>query len=548
MSSKIPSLTAAGVTAVGVLWGATRSVAEPQDAPPMPVPPAARPGSPAPSEASRPTVLLLSDGRILQGEIVEDPTGYFLKHKIGVKHFTRRNVLGTFRSLDEVYRFKAGRVPEDDPDEQMKLALWCLEQKLNEPAQKHLTQVLQLSPDNARARSMLLFLADRGLPPGDPAVARTGGDTSADPAAAPASLGTDAGMPRELPRKALDEIRNADRERRRQVGPPVIFDLPPAVAMKRYEEFSRVVHLKLQTHCARCHDADTHPGAFRLVKATARRDLTNDLLLRTNLDATLQLVNPDDPAHSELLSVAALTHPPDGRPVLGGPNHPDYRVLQAWIAGMSRPTTSAPATTGAAAAMAPRLQPVPASDSLTDGFAVGRPGGAPAAAPPDAGPAPITATPRVVAPSGTGAYDIQGLNVQGEAVAPGVPIGTQFPEPGLPKPAGGAGAGAGAGQVITQPDGTQAIRLPNGELVPFITREATRAPRDEATAPAVAPDPAPAAPAQAPAPAAGTPTAPAAPMPAVPPAGTDPAAAAARKKSKIDPNALQKFLQNRGGR
>ena len=32
-------------------------------------------------------VLLLSNGKVLQGEILKDATGYVLKHKIGVMHF-----------------------------------------------------------------------------------------------------------------------------------------------------------------------------------------------------------------------------------------------------------------------------------------------------------------------------------------------------------------------------------------------------------------------------------------------------------------------------
>ena len=52
-------------------------------------------------------------------------------------------------------------------------------------------------------------------------------------------------------------------------GLPVIFDLPPALAVKRADEFARDVHPVLQTACARCHNEQL-PGQFQLIEVKTR--------------------------------------------------------------------------------------------------------------------------------------------------------------------------------------------------------------------------------------------------------------------------------------
>src|SRR5581483_2753946 len=134
MSPKITSLTAAGLTALGMTWAATRGVAEPQapTAPQRPAPSPSVSAVPATAPEGKPTVLLLNNGHVLEGEVFEDDKGYSLRHRLGPMHYARRQVAGAFRSMEETYRFKLARTPLNDPDERMKLAYWCLEHKLPE--------------------------------------------------------------------------------------------------------------------------------------------------------------------------------------------------------------------------------------------------------------------------------------------------------------------------------------------------------------------------------------------------------------------------------
>ena len=239
MSTKIqiPSL-AAGLLGPSSGWSGPRRSASPPRRPRGPPRlrprPGRRPGSPAPS--GPPTVLLLNNGKVLQGEIQKDATGYVLKHKIGVMHFPRRNVERMFHSVAEVYAYKLSLCPENDPDERLKLATWCLEQKMKPEAKAQLQAVLELSPENRRAKAMLGNV-DResvAMPARDSEVVRAGAER----------VEPEPDADRDLNRLREEFARNP-----RAAGTPVIFNLDAPLAVKRYQEFARYVHPVLQRRC-----------------------------------------------------------------------------------------------------------------------------------------------------------------------------------------------------------------------------------------------------------------------------------------------------------
>src|SRR3954464_2439973 len=137
------SLLKVGLTALGSMGLAALSAADPAS-PPATAQPQASAAAPSPS----PTVLSLYDGRVLQGKIQVDDSGYSLLQNGGMLRFRKELVEGAFDSLHEVYRFKAERVPGRDPDERLKLAHWCLAHRLNAEAKAELLAVLELSPGN----------------------------------------------------------------------------------------------------------------------------------------------------------------------------------------------------------------------------------------------------------------------------------------------------------------------------------------------------------------------------------------------------------------
>jgi hypothetical protein len=494
---------------LGLAWSAARVAADgppaltptptPGVAAPAPVPAAPGPDTPAPA------VLLLSTGEVVRGLVEETDEGYLVRTPIGELPYRRRQVEKVFGSIAEVYAYRRGRTPESDPDERLKLAQWCLAQKLHPQAQAELKAVLALNPQDGRARSMLFQLQSaggRGLP-ADAGVQRTGGERVEPPAA--------------LSSTTLKELREAGRNNPLASGMPVIFDLPQAMAVKRYQEFAAYVHPALQRTCAQCHNEEAS-SKFQLIQARTKRDLDNDLLIRANLDAALRLIEPRDPSKSPLLSAAILPHPPSGKPILTGPNHPTYRLLITWVQGLK-------STTATATRPASHPAPAPGGSGVVPASAEGA---APA-------PAQFAADRMAPRPAATPAAPVAAPAVVPEAPATlEVPHSIQFPggeaRQAAPAPAGQMLPGSTAGLPSNPPP-------PAAFAPPTLPRPAAAG---NATAPAAAPA-APGAPKTITVPGLGE-------VPVVDTREGAPApkpADGATKKKKLDPSALQKFMSGR---
>jgi hypothetical protein len=376
----------------------------------------------------------------------------------------------TFGSIHEVYRYKLGRLPRADPDEHMKLAHWCLSQGLNAEATAQLEQVLALHRDHAQARAMLQNLAvtARRAAPSDPEVSRTGRHRHRP------HRGPGPGPARELNSDVLAQIRRDQG----QVPPakPVIFDLPPAQAVRRFQEFAGSVHPELQRHCAKCHN-ERSDRQFQIVEAKSRRDLSNHLLVTTNLDATLRLIDPENPAKSEVLVSAVMPHGPANRPILSGPNDPSYQRLATWIHSLKGPQRPVAAATASA--------PLPTSSP--DGsaaFASERPPSPAREVPTPAAPTIPVATAPPRDPSET-----PRISATHPAVPPDADSGPLPCWEGPIPPGGGPRAGPLARRRpaarCARPAATPGtITLPSGEVVPVDTRALSKKdPADPAGAP-----------------------------------------------------------------
>src|SRR3954452_9824297 len=131
MSPQNPSLIV-GLAAPGLLWLAT-SVAIGQDSPPPR----------APSQAPAIAALLLSNGKVVRGEIVEDAAAgvYRLRDSGGPVPYPKSMVLKAAGSVEELYRYQVARLAVGDPDERIKLARWCLTEHLEAQAREQLRAV-----------------------------------------------------------------------------------------------------------------------------------------------------------------------------------------------------------------------------------------------------------------------------------------------------------------------------------------------------------------------------------------------------------------------
>jgi hypothetical protein len=280
---------------------------------------------PAQGHLARERYLMKTNGQLIKGILTETDTEWLVEQTGGTMQFSKKQVEGTFDSIRQAYEYLLTQLPDRDADESMKLALWCLNQKLSAEARELLTAILEQNPNHPKARAMLLSInqaaARLALRVRDPYVH----PTKVEP--------IDDRRP-----EALDSavLRNAQRA----LGIrdlPVIFDLPLPLAIKRTEEFSRYVHPLLQHYCAKCHDAQ-HPGQFQLVPIKSRADRSANAL-RANLDATLRLIDPKNPAHSVLLSSTLRPHGKGTkpRPIFPGSNDKAYMVLARWANQLATP-------------------------------------------------------------------------------------------------------------------------------------------------------------------------------------------------------------------
>jgi hypothetical protein len=328
----------------------------------------------------------------------------------------------------------------------MKLAQWCLANGLTDQAKVELERVLELNPQHQRAKGMLFQMdavASRE-PKVDDAVVRSSVEMPSP--GAPSRVDPDA--PGILD---MDDLREEYRRNPNGAGVPVIFDLPAPQAIRRYQQFAQQVHPILQKQCAGCHNERT-PGSFLLYQAKSRHDLRNDLIIRANLDATLRLVNPDEPAKSALLTSSLMPHPPKNQPIFLGPNQLSYRELSAWVTSLK--SSSDPADPGVREAAYSAE-----TDGPDGGFAVDRRGAAPARMP---------SPPR---PSGSR------LNLNADRPDPEFPTDPLLGGPDAAKihlrnqPSPGS---AGAAPVVTTNDEGAPVMKVNGVEIPIDTRSDPR--------------------------------------------------------------------------
>ncbi|WP_435018779.1 hypothetical protein TA3x_000764 [Tundrisphaera sp. TA3] len=337
-----------GLAASGLFWLTTPVVMG--QGGPAPQAPSSSQAAPEPSKFS---VMLLTNGKVVRGAITRDAAGltYILKDQGVPIAYPSVVVEKAAGSIEELYQYRLSRLAERDEDERMKLARWCLTEGLTDRAKEQIAAILELSPghtDAIRMQYSMAAAADRPSPV-DPEVRRTSGSMP------------EGGEPAPLNQAAIKRLR---RDFGSSNAPPVIFDLPTAQAVSRARDFTQQIHPILQNRCAGCHN-ERYQGSFQLVVAKGRRDMNPDVA-RANLDATLQLVNPDDLPRSSLLSAGLVPHGNSKNAIFKGPNDYDYRKLEFWVRAL-RPAP----VPGESVAQAGYAGPQPAAPPQ-DGFAADR--------------------------------------------------------------------------------------------------------------------------------------------------------------------------------
>ena len=188
-------------------------------------------GRPTPA-AKTPTtghVLILENGRTLEGDIKREGSQYRVRRSIGETWVSADRVVRLCGSLEEAYQHLKKQANLRDPDERMRLAQWCQQHDLYDLALVEITAAVELRPHNAEYRRLLENLqrisADRGAAKGSSPL-----DTR--------STGID---PRPSP--------------------------PVDLTANSVSQFITKVQPVLMNTCANCH-GPTHAGPFQLARET----------------------------------------------------------------------------------------------------------------------------------------------------------------------------------------------------------------------------------------------------------------------------------------
>jgi len=248
-----------------------------------------------PAEPSIGSVVLLTDGKLVEGHVTEAPGKVIVRRGSIDQPFAKESVQHIGKSKDDCYQFLLGKLKADDAPGRFKLARWCMYNGLREQALIESKEVVKLQPDHKPAaelvrtmeESIRLFNAD---------------GSSKIEAASPKSDGP-----------VLPKTVEGD----------------PEIAAEAAAAFPRQIQPVLINLCADCHAKPGYTGAFKMACGTLQD--TDPAIAKHNLKAAVGQIKKGDPAASPLLVKALAAHGGMKQPAFAARGVPAYRTLEAWV-------------------------------------------------------------------------------------------------------------------------------------------------------------------------------------------------------------------------
>jgi len=99
--------------------------------------------------------LLLTDGRVLVGQVERRADAYVVQRRYGRITVPESKVERIFQSMHDVYIYRRSQLSGGDASEYVELAYWCLKYKLFEEAKECVREALQLRPGDSRLQRLL---------------------------------------------------------------------------------------------------------------------------------------------------------------------------------------------------------------------------------------------------------------------------------------------------------------------------------------------------------------------------------------------------------
>jgi hypothetical protein len=264
-------------------------------------------------------VLLLQNGRVLEGRIEQLGEWYRLSQADGEIRIRASEVQLVCRDLEDAYQRQRAMLPPHDAVAHVHLAQWCQRQGLLRAATEELDAAGQIDPSHPLVEGLRRRLQMLQEPPPAPTA-------PAKPAAAGPSN---------------DEL---DR---------MVRGMPPGTV----ETFVQSTQPILLNHCmtSGCHGSHS-TDRLQWIRAPLNQPPSRRVTQR-NLYATLRWIDWEEPGRSRLLTAAGGPHGPLKAPVFADRQFGQYRRLAEWVYHVAQkplPTdmpaghTAGPATLGPA--------------------------------------------------------------------------------------------------------------------------------------------------------------------------------------------------------
>jgi hypothetical protein len=256
------------------------------------------PQSLRPADEPADSILLLRNGRLLQGRITRVEDRYIVEIPGGQIPVRAGDVQQHCRDVAEAYSVKRAVARVDSAQDHIELAQWCHKVGLPERAAEELAQAKAIEPSHP-----MLPLVERQL-----RAAAQSREQTASPAKATVTG---------------PSVSDLDR---------MVHAMPP----KTVETFTQVIQPMLVAHCgsAACHGPGS-PSKLQLFRPPAG-SLPSRRLTQRNLYSVLEWVDRDDPAKSPLVNVPTRPHGTTRAPIFSNNQTAVYGQLFDWCCRVSR--------------------------------------------------------------------------------------------------------------------------------------------------------------------------------------------------------------------
>jgi len=239
-------------------------------------------------------VLVLKNGRIVEGSITQDARGYEVQQKNRGRFLALfDHVLFAAKNKHEAYLKMKLRMPKKSVENHFRLATWCYSNKIYSDALVELRSVFEIDPDHRSAQKLSRLIEDILSP-------------SVEKPTPPKKL-------------TFDGFR--------QIELKSLAGLSPESA-KLY--VTRVQPILVRS-CGKsgCH-GERSETSFRLKKPHRRGN--NRFVSERNLAQILRWIDPKNPQRSKLLEIPLGNHGDRGRPIFEGRRgRTQYKILKQWI-------------------------------------------------------------------------------------------------------------------------------------------------------------------------------------------------------------------------